>query len=79
MLENQGNEYTSWPLSGMRSILEKTTCCSWDGEADVKRAQPRQGCQSFMRLVGVQHVVDDHIRMRLQLQRRGVRARGYDQ
>jgi hypothetical protein len=66
MLERGGNEYTNWPLSGMRSILEKTTCCSWDGEDGVEAEKPREGCQRFMQLVGMQRVVHDHIRIRLQ-------------
>ena len=38
-----GHEHTSWPLSGIHSILEKTVCCAWDGEDGVPSG--RQGCQ----------------------------------
>ena len=65
MLERGGNEYTNWPLVGMAAILEKTACCSWDGEDGEQVGRGRQGCQSFMRLVGVQRVIHDHIRLRL--------------
>ena len=66
MLENGGNEYTNWPLTGMQSILEKTPCYSWDKEDAAQSGQSRQECQSFMEVEGIQRVVHDHIRVHLQ-------------
>ena len=51
MLAAGGNQYASWPLLGMASILEKTICSSWDGEDGVQPGQSQQGCQSFMRVI----------------------------
>ena len=58
-----GNSYTPWPLKGMQSILEKTTCCSWDGEAGTQAG--RRGCQSYMEFIGVDHAIHDHIKLQL--------------
>ena len=52
-----GNGRITWPLVGMHSILEKTTCCSWDEEDAVRGG--RQGCQQWMKLVGMNTAVHD--------------------
>jgi hypothetical protein len=63
MLERGGNGYVLWPLEGLKAILEKTICNTWDGEDSGHGGRP--GCGSFVDMLGMQRVVHDHIRLRL--------------
>ena len=60
MLERGSNLHCTWPLIGMQCLLEKTTCCSWDGEDDVRGG--RLECQGYMQLVDMRRLTHDHIR-----------------
>ena len=64
MEEEGGNRYTIWPLLAICALCEKTTCHSWDGEDKVQGGRP--GCHSYMRLVGINNVIHDHICIRLE-------------
>ena len=69
MRNKGGNGYITYPLSGIHSLGEKTICHSWDGEDTATGG--RQGCWSFMRLVGIRHVVHDHVLIRLRCSAEG--------